>query len=150
MSFWRKLFSFPSRVASQPRPQGRKRRGESEAAKRRTDYIGHAEMEDFYREMSRDLIVEHGSLVRVEYLSHFPKFEINFVYEDGTSIYSGERTSIYDVHFMSLGYIGEGPRYARYFLAATGFDLSTKDIDSIRHGDTIVLKDGVAQIMRQS
>lgn len=93
--------------------------------------------EAFYERMSADLTSRHGPLVSVDYLSHFPKFEIWFCYEDGTRLYSGERTGDYDIHFLSLGYVGEGPRYARHFLAAAGLDLSTEEIESIEAGDSI-------------
>lgn len=94
-----------------------------------------------YRQMARGLIRQHGPLKRVEYLSHFPKFEINFVFEKGT-VYSGERRGEYDIHFLSLGYIGEGPRYARFFLDEAGFTMSSSEIDAIRPGAIIELSDG--------
>ncbi|WP_435548012.1 hypothetical protein [Desulfobacterium sp. N47] len=106
-------------------------------------------VEPFYERMSRDLISKHGPLVGVDYVSHFPKFEIWFCYRDGTRIYSGQRTGHYDIHFMSLGYAGEGPRYARHFLAAAGFDLTSEQIESIKPGDSIQLKDGKAVIVRE-
>lgn len=103
----------------------------------------------FYERMSRDLAGRHGPLVGVDYASHFPKFEIWFSYKDGTRIYSGERTGHYDIHFLTLGYLGEGPRYARHFLAAAGFDLSDEQIKSIEPGDSIHLKNGKAVIVRE-
>jgi uncharacterized protein YlzI (FlbEa/FlbD family) len=106
-------------------------------------------VEPFYERMSRDLISEHGTLVEVDYVSHFPKFEIWFSYEDGTRLYSGQRTGHYDIHFMSLGYVGEGPRNARHFLAAAGFDLTSEQIESVKPGDSIQLKDGKAVIVRE-
>ncbi len=93
-----------------------------------------------YRQMARDLIKQHGPLKRVEYLSHFPKFEINFVFEKRT-VYSGERRGEYDIHFLSLGYVGEGPRYARFFLDEAGFSISSDEIDAIRPGAIIELRD---------
>lgn len=106
-------------------------------------------VEGFYERMSKDLIAKHGPLVSVDYASHFPKFEIWFCYKDGGRIYSGQRTGNYDIHFLTLGYVGEGPRYARHFLAAAGFDLTSEQIDSIRPGDSIQLKDGKAVIVRE-
>jgi hypothetical protein len=126
----------------------RKPKGESDAAERRCDYSS-GTIESFYERISRDLIEEHGPLVRVEYLSHFPRFEINFIYEDGTAIYSGQRTGYHDVHFLTLGYVGEGPRYAQHFLLAAGFSLTPDQIESIRPGDVIVLKDGKPQVVRK-
>lgn len=105
--------------------------------------------EQFYERMSRDLISKHGPLVGVDYASHFPKFEIWFCYKDDARIYSGQRTGNYDIHFMSLGYVGQGPRHARHFLAAAGFDLTSEEIESIKPGDSIQLRDGKAVIVRE-
>jgi ankyrin repeat protein len=90
-----------------------------------------------YWHISKNLVAIHGPLVQVSYLSHFPKFEIDFEYADGFHLHSGERTGVYNIHFLSLGYVGEGPRYARVFLAAAGLDLTPEQIDSIRPGDII-------------
>lgn len=46
-------------------------------------------VEPFFERMSKDLISKHGPLVGVDYVSHFPKFEIWFRYKDGAAIYSG-------------------------------------------------------------
>jgi tetratricopeptide (TPR) repeat protein len=99
--------------------------------------------------MSQDLISRHGALQRVDYVSHFPDFEIYFTYEDGTKLYSGKRTGNYDIHFLTLGYVGEGPRYAHHFLKAAGLELSSDEIESIRPGDCIVPRDGKAIIVRK-
>lgn len=106
-------------------------------------------VEPFYERMSRDLVARHGPLVGVDYSSHFPKFEIWFSYKDGARIYSGERRGQFDIHFLSLGYVGEGPRYAHHFLSAAGFDLSSEQIESIKPGDSIQIKDGRAEIVRE-
>jgi len=106
-------------------------------------------VEQYYERMSKDLIRKYGPLVGVDYVSHYPKFEIWFCYKDGTRIYSGERTGHYDIHFMSLGYTGEGPRYARHFLTAAGFDLTSEQIESIEPGDSIQLKDSKTVIVRE-
>lgn len=106
-------------------------------------------VEPFYERMSKDLISKHGPLVGVDYVSHFPKFEIWFCYKDGTRIYSGQRTGHHDIHFMTLGYVGEGPRCARHFLAVAGFDLTCEQIESIKPGDSIQLRDGKAVIVRE-
>ena len=95
-----------------------------------------------YRKRARDLMQEYGPLKRFEYLSHFPKFEINFVFERKT-VYSGRRRRQYDIHFMSLGYLGEGPRYARAFLDEAGFSMTPEDIAAIRPGAIIGLRDGL-------
>jgi len=94
-----------------------------------------------YRQMARELISKYGPLKRVEYLSHFPGFEINFVFENKT-VYSGKRSGQYDIHFLSLGYVGEGPRYAREFLAEAGFSMSSDDIEAIKPGAIIQLRKG--------
>lgn len=107
------------------------------------------QVEGFYERMSNDLVAKHGPLVGVDYASHFPKFEIWFCYQDGTRIYSGQRTGHYDIHFLTLGYVGEGPRYARHFLAAAGFDLTSEQIESIEPGDSIQLRDGKAVIVKE-
>jgi CHAT domain-containing protein len=104
--------------------------------------------EPFYEGMSRDLLRKHGPLVGVDFVSDWPKFEIWFRYKDGTGIYSGHRTGQYDIHFLSLGYVGDGPRLSRHFLAAAGFDLTSAQIESIRPGDSIATKDGTAVIVR--
>ncbi len=98
-----------------------------------------------YRQMARELIKQYGPLRRVEFLSHFPKFEINFVFENRT-VLSGERRGEYDVHFLSLGYVGEGPRYAREFLAEAGFSMSADDIAAIKPGAVICLQNGTVAI----
>lgn len=94
-----------------------------------------------YRQMARDFIRQHGPLKRVEYLSHFPKFEINFVF-DRKTVHSGQRRGEYDIHFLSLGYVGEGPRYARFFLDEAGFTMSSEEINAIRPGAIIELRQG--------
>jgi hypothetical protein len=98
--------------------------------------------------ISKNLLDLHGPLVRVSYLSHFPKFEIVFEYQDGFKLCSGERTGSYDVHFLRLGYVGEGPRYTRVFLAAAGLHLSQDEIASIHPGDAIELTLEGASIIR--
>jgi len=105
--------------------------------------------EQLYQRMSRDLICKHGPLISADYVSHFPKFEITLTYKDGTRIYSGERTGRYDIHFLSLGYVGEGPRYARHFLAAAGFNLTSEEIEGVMPGDSIQLRAGKATVVRQ-
>jgi len=97
-------------------------------------------MEAHYRQMARDLIHRYGKLIRVEYLSHFPDFEINFVFEQQT-VYSGRRRGQYDIHFLSLGYVGEGPRYARAFLEEAGFSLSTEEIEDICPGAIVEVRE---------
>jgi len=94
-----------------------------------------------YRQMAREFISKHGPLKRVEYQSHFPRFEINFVFEKKT-LYSGERRGQHDIHFLSLGYFGEGPRYAREFLAEAGFSMTSEDIKAIKPGAVIQLING--------
>lgn len=94
-----------------------------------------------YRKQARQYREAYGELQSVEYLSHFPKFEINFNFEKG-SVYSGPRRGNYDIHFLSLGYIGEGPRYAKAFLDELGFSLSTEEIESIKPGAVITLEGG--------
>ncbi|MBN1364355.1 MAG: hypothetical protein JW976_06075 [Syntrophaceae bacterium] len=96
-------------------------------------------MERAYRKMARDLMKKYGPLKRVEYLSHFPEFNIKFVFESKT-VYSGKRRGRYDIHFMSLGYFGEGPRYAKSFLDEAGFSMTSKKIANIRPGAVINLK----------
>lgn len=100
------------------------------------DYSG-GDVEAFYAKMSRDLVSLHGPLKRVEYLEHFPTFRIRFIYEDGAVIRSDERSGRYDIHFLSLGYVGEGPRYTKAFLAAAGVDLSTNEIERVAPGDVL-------------
>lgn len=106
-------------------------------------------VEQFYERMSKELINRHGPLLSVDYISHFPKFEIYFVYKDGMRIYSGQRTGHYDIHFLSLGYVGEGPRYAQHFLSAAGFNLTTEQIESIQPGDSILIKNKKAIIQKK-
>lgn len=98
-------------------------------------------MERAYRQNARDLMQQHGTLKRVEYLSHFPKFEINFIFERKT-IYSGKRRRQYDINFMSLGYFGEGPRYARHFLDEANFSMTEEEIAAIRPGAKMELREG--------
>jgi len=116
------------------------------------EYYGGGKLPDpgkyHYWHISQNLVSVHGHLVQVRYLSHFPKFEINFKYKDGFTLYSGQRTGTYDIHFLSLGYWGEGPRYAWVFLAAAGFDLTEDEVASIRPGDKIEMRSGKAVIIR--
>jgi ribosomal protein L37E len=98
-----------------------------------------------YRQMARDFVKRYGPLKRVEYLSHFPKFEINFVFDKKT-VYSGERRGQYDIHFLSLGYYGEGPRYAREFLAEAGLPMSSDDIEAIKPGALMRIKSGTVVV----
>jgi ankyrin repeat protein len=106
-------------------------------------------VERFYEDMSRDLIGKHGPLISVDQISSYPDFGIRFTYKDGTQIYSRSRTGHYDIHFLTLGYVGEGPRYARRFLAAAGFDLTIQQIENVRSGDSIQLKAGKTVLVRQ-
>lgn len=111
-------------------------------------YNNRGRVEDFYADFSRQIAAAHGPLLRVEYLSHFPDFKIRFTYKDGWSIVSGQRRGRYDIHFMSLGYAGEGPRYARHFLNAAGFRLTEDDIERIQAGDVIEQRGGNVVIAR--
>ncbi len=106
-------------------------------------------IEASFETMSRDLVRDHGPLIRVEYVSHWPKFEIKFYYRDGACIYSGARTGRYDIHFLSLGYVGEGPRYAKHYLGAAGFKLTADEIAGIKPGESIVLVDGKAAVIHK-
>ncbi len=119
-----------------------------ESALETISYEGES-VEQFYERMSKALINTHGPLVSVDYISHFPKFEIYFTYKDGMRIYSGQRTGHYDIHFLTLGYVGEGPRYAQHFLSAAGFDLTSEQIESIEPGDSILLKNKKAVIQKK-
>jgi hypothetical protein len=110
------------------------------------DYLDPIESQ--YAQMSADLVLRHGPLTKVECLSHYPKFEIHFIYADGSCIYSGQRRGVYDINFLSLGYAGEGPRYAEHFLRAAGYDLTYEEIKSIRPGDVIQCRNGRAIILR--
>jgi ankyrin repeat protein len=101
-------------------------------------------IETSYETMSKQLVSEHGPLERVEYVSHWPKFEIKFHYKDGACVYSGPRTAKHDINFLSLGYVGQGPRYAKHFLKAAGFNLTYDEIAGIKEGDNIVLSNGKA------
>jgi len=47
-----------------------------------------------------------------------------------------------------LGYVGEGPRYAKHFLSAAGFKLTADEIAAIKSGERIVLLEGKAVITR--
>ncbi|MGV8026046.1 MAG: hypothetical protein AB2L18_05770 [Anaerolineaceae bacterium] len=94
-----------------------------------------------YRKLAQRYQSMYGHLRSVEYLSHFPKFEINFNFERAT-VYSGSRQEIYDINFLSLGYIGEGPRYARAFMDELDFSLTTEEIDGIKPGAMMTLEDG--------
>jgi len=105
-------------------------------------------IETSYEAMSRQLVHDHGPLERVEYISHWPKFEIRFHYKDGACVYSGSRTAKHDINFLSLGYVGEGPRYAKHFLEAAGFNLTTDEIANIKVGDKVVLRSGKAVVNR--
>jgi len=112
------------------------------------NYNQQGRVEDFYFDFSRKIMEVHGPLLRVEYLKHFPEFRIRFTYQDGWAIISDQRRGRYDIHFMSLGYFGEGPRYARHFLHAAGFRLKPEDIDNIRTGDIIENRDNNLVIVR--
>jgi ankyrin repeat protein len=107
-------------------------------------------VEASYEATSKSLVRGHGPLVRVQYLSHWPKFEIKFHYQDGTCIYSGPRNADYDINFLSLGYVGQGPRYAMHFLHAAGFHLTADEIAGIKAGDSIVLRAGKAAVVSRS
>lgn len=107
-------------------------------------------IESFYEEMSRELIKHHGKLIEVDFLTHFPKYEMYFTYEDGMRLYSGKHTGDIDIHILSLGYVGQGPKYAQHFLGTAGFNLTTDQIESIRPGDSIKLKDGIAIIEKKN
>jgi rubrerythrin len=99
---------------------------------------GEGPIELGYRKMARGLAQQFGSLQYVEYLSHYPNFEINFVFDTHT-IYSGRRRGEYDINFLSLGYVGEGPRYAQSFLDELGFSMTSEEIASITPGAIIKL-----------
>jgi len=101
---------------------------------------GEGAIELGYRKMARDLVQQYGSLRSVEYLSHYPNFEINFTFDTHT-VYSGRRRGEYDINFLSLGYVGEGPRYAQAFLDELGFSMTSEEIASIKPGAIIKLED---------
>jgi hypothetical protein len=99
---------------------------------------GEGPIELGYRKMARDLVQQYGSLRSVEYLSHYPNFEINFTFDTYT-VYSGRRRGEYDINFLSLGYVGEGPRYTQAFLDELGFSMTSEEIASIKPGAIIKL-----------
>ncbi len=108
-----------------------------------TGKIGNQEgpIERGYRKLARQYREVCGELRSVEYLSHFPKFEINFNFEKAT-VYSGARQGRYDINFLSLGYYGEGPKYARAFMDELGFSLTAEEIADIAPGAVLTLEDG--------
>lgn len=106
---------------------------------------GEGPIERGYRKMARDLAQNYGPLRSVEYLSHFPNFEINFVFDRHT-VYSGRRRGEYDINFLSLGYFGEGPRYARAFLDELGFSMTSEEIAAIKPGAFLKLESGKVAI----
>jgi len=108
-----------------------------------TGKIGNKEspFERGYRQLARQYRQTFGVLQSVEYLSHYPKFEINFNFEK-TAVYSGARQGRYDINFLSLGYYGEGPTYARAFLDELGFSLTAEEIASINPGAVLTLQEG--------
>jgi hypothetical protein len=94
-----------------------------------------------YRDMARDLARQYGSLRYVRCRSHFPTFEIEFVFEREV-VRSGRRTGAYDIHFLALGYEGEGPTYARAFLDELGFPMALEEIAAVRPGAVLGLEGG--------
>lgn len=94
-----------------------------------------------YAALARRMTQDYGALKEVHYVSHFPDFEIHFVFERGT-VRSGPRQGRYDVNFLSLGYAGEGPECAHLFLRGAGFDLSYDEITQIHPGAVILLEGG--------
>ena len=94
-----------------------------------------------YRKLAQQYREVWGELRSVEYLSHFPKFEINFNFEKST-VYSGARQGKYDINFLSLGYYGEGPKYARAFMDELGFSLTADEIANITPGAVLTVEDG--------
>jgi hypothetical protein len=110
---------------------------------------GEGPIELGYRKMARDLVQQYGSLQSVEYLSHFPNFEINFVFDKHT-VYSGRRRGEYDINFLSLGYVGEGPRYAQAFLDELGFSMTSDEIAAINPGAVIKLDNGKVVVEHES
>ena len=72
-------------------------------------------LDEHYRAMMRTYVAKHGPLQHVVCVSHYPAFEVDFAFERAT-IRSGRRRGQHDVHFLALGYSGEGPRCARVFL----------------------------------
>jgi hypothetical protein len=102
-------------------------------------------MQQHYRKMARELIAKYGPLKCVKFLSHYPNFDIDFIYQNDT-VHSRQRTGEYDVHFLRLGYIGEGPRYARAFLDESGISLSSKQIEELKPGAVIELEDGKVKV----
>lgn len=108
-----------------------------------TGKIGNKEgpIERGYRKLARQYREAYGALQSVNYLSHFPKFEINFNFEKAI-VYSGARQGRYDINFLSLGYYGEGPKYARAFMDELGFSLTADEIADIAPGAMLTLEDG--------
>jgi FKBP-type peptidyl-prolyl cis-trans isomerase len=102
-------------------------------------------IETKFRVLARDLARQHGPLRCVEYLSHFPTFEINFVFDKKT-VFSGASDGQYDIHRLALGYVGAGPRYARVFLDELGFSMTTDEIAAIGVGDVVKLEGNKAVI----
>ena len=94
-----------------------------------------------YRTMARNFVQKYGPLSRVECISHYPDFEVRFVFGK-KEIYSGKRRSGYDIHFLRLGYFGEGPRLAQQFLDEAGLAMSADDIGDIKAGAVISLRNG--------
>ncbi|MBM4028124.1 MAG: hypothetical protein FJ280_22430 [Planctomycetes bacterium] len=103
----------------------------------------------FYEDLSQRLTEAHGSLVRVDYTEHYPRFAICFLYDDGHRVHSGARTGRIDIHRLALGYVGHGPEWAHCFIRAAGLDISYEDIATIRPGDSIEFKEGRTLLVRK-
>lgn len=98
-----------------------------------------------YEALARRMTQRYGPLRRVVLLSHFPDFEIDFEFEAGT-LQSRKRRGVYDIHFLSLGYAGEGPECAHTFLRGVGFDLAFEEITKLQAGAVITLENGRATV----
>src|ERR1039457_597695 len=143
MKFWKKLFGSGSKSPSNTSTRSNVRavepmkHNEGDPASRVYKKSA-GSVEAFYAQMSRDLVAMHGPLVKAEYVSRYPVFKIRFHYRDGAKVVSGQRTGKFDVHFLSLGYVGEGPRYAKAFLDAAGCNRTATEIEQITPGEVVV------------
>ena len=74
----------------------------------------------------------HGELREVRVLTHFPDFNVELEFSDGTVIHSGARTGSLDIHMLRFGYFGTGPEMAWDFLDECGWKCLYEEIAEIR------------------
>lgn len=140
---------------STPTKQGpRSDSGREESAAQSSDGTVVTLSDGYFRELSRRLIEEHGSLLKMTDSGNAGAVKWYVYYKDGTILLMGAPGKLHlgpplmfekkdlDVDFFSGGGPFQGRRWAAVFFEEAGIDLKVQDIFDMAGGWSIELREG--------